>query len=331
MKLIRMKKLFLFIIGIVVLFSACSKGIVSPKPDMDYKQEMRQFVQNISAFARSQHHGFIVIPQNGVELVSLTGDETGKADTTYLSAIDGLGQEDLFYGYTNDNKATPSSVSNYLVHFLDLAKNTSKVQVLVTDYCSDHAKMDDAFNKNQQKDYLSFAADQRALDNIPDYPSSVSGENNTVIAQLSQAKNFLYLINPDNRYVSPQDIVNAVKSTNYDVLIMDLFFNGKSYTAQQMNELKQKANGGKRLLIAYMSIGEAEDYRYYWQTDWSKNPPSWLEKEDPNWKGNFYVRYWNPTWQNLIYGNQDSYTQKIINAGFDGVYLDIIDAFERYE
>ena len=94
--------------------------------------------------------------------------------------------------------------------------------------------MDDAFNKNQQKDYLSFAADQRALDNIPDYPSPVSGENNTVIAQLSQAKNFLYLINPDNRYASPQDIVNAIKSTNYDVLIMDLFFNTKPYTAQQL-------------------------------------------------------------------------------------------------
>ena len=324
-----MKSFFLFFTGLIILFSSCGKG--TENSAIDYKQEMRQFVQHISAFARNQHPGFVVIPQNGVELVSLTGDETGKADTTYLAAIDGLGQEDLFYGYTNDNKATSSDVSNYLVHFLDLAKNTSKVQIMVTDYCSDYAKMDDAFNKNHQKDYLSFAADQRALDNIPDYPSSVSGENNTVIAQLSQAKNFLYLINPDNRYASSQDFVDAIKSTNYDVLIMDLFFNSKPYTAQQMNDLKQKANGGKRLLIAYMSIGEAEDYRYYWQADWSKNPPAWLEKENPKWKGDFYVWYWNPTWQNLIYGTRDSYTQKIIDAGFDGVYLDIIDAFERYE
>ena len=29
-------------------------------------------------------------------------------------------------------------------------------------------------------------------------------------------------------------------------------------------ELKIKDNGGKRIVIAYLSIGEAEDYRYYW-------------------------------------------------------------------
>jgi hypothetical protein len=31
------------------------------------------------------------------------------------------------------------------------------------------------------------------------------------------------------------------------------------------------------------------------------------------------------------YGNQDSYINKIVSAGFDGVYLDIIDAFEYFE
>ena len=38
-----------------------------------------------------------------------------------------------------------------------------------------------------------------------------------------------------------------------------------------------------------------------------------------------------PQWQNIIYGNESSYLTKISDAGFDGVYLDIIDAFEYYE
>ena len=40
---------------------------------------------------------------------------------------------------------------------------------------------------------------------------------------------------------------------------------------------------------------------------------------------------WNKDWQNIIYGNENSYLNKIIDANFDGVYLDIIDAFEYYE
>ena len=80
-----------------------------------------------------------------------------------------------------------------------------------------------------------------------------------------------------------------------------------------------------------MSIGEAEDYRYCWQSSWSTNRPSWLDAENPNWEGNYKVKYWNKDWQNIIFGNSSSYTQKVINAGFDGVYLDIIDAFEYYE
>ncbi|MCK4783235.1 MAG: endo alpha-1,4 polygalactosaminidase [Desulfobacteraceae bacterium] len=81
----------------------------------------------------------------------------------------------------------------------------------------------------------------------------------------------------------------------------------------------------------YMSIGEAEDYRYYWQTGWKEGNPAFLDKEDPNWKGNFYVRYWDTDWQKIIYGNDNSYLKKILDAGFDAVYLDLIDAFEYFE
>ncbi len=80
-----------------------------------------------------------------------------------------------------------------------------------------------------------------------------------------------------------------------------------------------------------MSIGEAEDYRYYWNTSWTSNPPDWLAAENPDWPGNFKVQYWHQDWQDIIFGNNNSYSKKIIDAGFDGVYLDIIDAFEFFE
>ncbi len=84
-------------------------------------------------------------------------------------------------------------------------------------------------------------------------------------------------------------------------------------------------------MIAYLSIGEAEEYRYYWQPEWLQNLLAWLLEENLDWPGNHKIHYWDPEWQAIICGNRDSYLAKILAAGFDGVYLDLIDAFEYFE
>ena len=313
--------------------SSCGKEkITEPSPgDKNYKQEMRNFVQNISVYAKGMNPDFIIIPQNGAELVSTTGDDSGSPNMNYINAIDGMGQEDLFYGYNADDQATPSTENQWIRIFLDMAKNNGTVKIMVTDYCSTHSKMDDSYAKNNSSGYISFAANHRELDNIPDYPVPIYNENADTITSLQDAKNFLYLINPDNGYASSQDFVNAVKNTNYDCIIMDLFYKGQEFTPSQIQELKQKANGGRRLLVCYMSIGEAENYRYYWKSDWTVGNPSFIVKENPNWPGNFCVQYWDAEWQNIIFNNDSSYLKKILDAGFDGVYLDKIDAFDEFE
>ena len=40
------------------------------------------------------------------------------------------------------------------------------------------------------------------------------------------------------------------------------------------------------------SVGEAEDYRFYWRKGWKAGSPSFLGKENPQWKHNYAVRYW---------------------------------------
>jgi len=45
----------------------------------------------------------------------------------------------------------------------------------------------------------------------------------------------------------------------------------------------------------------------------------------------YKVQYRKKNWQNIIYGKDNSYLNKILDTGFDGVYLDIIDAFEYLE
>ncbi len=315
----------------LIIFSSCSKNDDSiPTNETDFKQKMREFVIGISQYSKVINPNFNIIPQNGIELVSVNGENTQQQNTAYLNAIDANGQEDLYYGYDNDNEATPASTISYLKEFLDLSKKSNK-KILVTDYCSTPSKIDNSYLQNNNSGYVSFAASKRELNSIPNYPATIYQENNAIVTSMLQVKNFLYLINPVN-YSSKGSFINAVTATNYDLLIMDLFFNdGTQFTATEINQLKIKANGGRRLVISYMSIGEAENYRYYWDSNWNTNKPSWLDSENPDWAGNFEVKYWNADWQNIIYGNDNSYLKKILNAGFDGVYLDIIDAYEYFE
>lgn len=314
----------------LLLLSSCNKDKDLPEDGVVYTQEMRDFVIGISEYAKAINPNFYIIPQNGIELVSTNGEEDGTPNSIYLNAIDGNGQEDLFYGYDQDDHSTPNNENNYLRSFLNISKNAGN-KILVTDYCSTHSNMSDSYTQNSTNGYTSFSANHRELDNIPIYPNQIFSENNNQIALLSEIQNFLYLINPSN-FSSKTDFINAVTSSNYDLLIMDLFFHdGIEFTSDEIDQLKNKANGGSRLVISYMSIGEAEDYRYYWNSSWENDKPAWLDSENPDWEGNFKVKYWYQDWQNIMYGNENSYLKKVLEANFDGVYLDIIDAYEYYE
>lgn len=323
-----MKKIAILLLAFVVL--SCNKDDSPPENDgenRNFRQDMRDFVIGISQKAKGIKPNFAVIPQNGIELVTENSEDNGAVSQAYLNAIDGNGQEDLFYGYDNDDEATPSDVSSYLKGFLNVSKNSGKT-ILVTDYCSTPSKMNNSYQVNAANNYVSFSDPERSLNVIPsDIPNSM---NASVVTNLAQAKNFLYLVNPEN-FASKTAFINAVVATNYDAVIMDFFLNDETFTASEINQLRNKANGGKRIVICYMSIGEAEDYRYYWESSWNTSKPNWLVNENPDWPGNFKVKYWNEDWQNIIYKNSDSYLNKILTADFDGVYLDIIDGFEYFE
>jgi cysteinyl-tRNA synthetase len=321
----------------LILKSLCSFFVVvaincikhGDEEAQDYREDMRTFVQGISSYAKSYGGSFIIIPQNGHELLTETGESDGVIASAYTGAIDGVGREDLFYGYDEDNVATPAPERDYMIAFLDRAEDEN-VEVLVTDYCWTPSYVDNSYSQSEICGYASFAAHRRELDSIPAYPLNPHNANTSDISSLAEVKNFLYLINPE-LFADKVSFLDALATTDYDLLIIDLFFNGETLTAQDIASLKVKNSGGSRLVIAYMSIGEAEDYRYYWKTEWESSPPEWLAEQNPNWEGNYKVEYWHPEWQSIIFGNNSSYCKRILDAGFDGVYLDIIDAFEYFE
>lgn len=329
------KKAKIPVVLLICFTLSCLNSCKKDSDDSDvsnsiYRKEMRNFVIGISQNAKAAHPGFLIIPQNGIELITENGEADGTTSIDYLAAIDANGQEDLFYGYANDDVPTLPNERDYLIDFLTLSKNNGNI-ILVTDYCSTLNKMDHSYAQNQSRGFVSFAADHRELDHIPTYPDPIFAENSENIESINQVKNFLYLINPAG-FNSKQAFIDSVADTNYDLIIMDLFSSDNvEFTSDEIAQLKTKANGGSRLVVCYMSIGEAEDYRYYWNPEWNTTKPGWLQSENPDWPGNYKVKYWDPDWQTIIYGNSDSYLSKILAADFDGVYLDIIDGFEYFE
>ncbi|MFQ3661833.1 MAG: MJ1477/TM1410 family putative glycoside hydrolase [Chloroflexaceae bacterium] len=131
-------------------------------------------------------------------------------------------------------------------------------------------------------------------------------------------RNWVYWLNSPN--------LDAIKATNYNLAVIDYSRDGTAsgrFTASEIASLR--STGCQRRVLAYLSIGQAEQYRSYWMSGWRVGNPSWLVAADPDWPENYYVRYWDPEWQAIVY----NYLDQILAAGFDGVYLDRVDAYTQ--
>lgn len=132
---------------------------------------------------------------------------------------------------------------------------------------------------------------------------------------------------------SPQNVAGWTFSTQNNSLDFLLKSDSKlmvlDYSQKNSNEIQTAKNSiaalnqaGKEI-VSYLSIGESEPYRSYYQSSWKTNPPSWMGKENPEWAGSRKVKYWEPEWQKIVFNALD----KIIECGFNGIYLDIVDGY----
>ena len=134
----------------------------------------------------------------------------------------------------------------------------------------------------------------------------------------------------------------VAQAAPYDLLVVDAtagLDTGKGFTRDEVEQLKHGPGGRRRIVISYLSIGEAEDYRadYFSPEYMEEEAPDWLMKENPQWKGNRIIRFCNEGWQKTILGDDEgrnvysgdapSPLYKLLELGFDGVYLDRVDVY----
>jgi cysteinyl-tRNA synthetase len=120
--------------------------------------------------------------------------------------------------------------------------------------------------------------------------------------------------------------LDDIARSRYELAVIDYSADAGAkgeFSPHEIDALRH--SGCERRVLAYLSIGEAERHRYYWQPTWRPGSPDWIVGEEPEWPGDYRIRYWDPAWRRLVF----AYLDKILEQGFDGVFLDWVITYDE--
>jgi cysteinyl-tRNA synthetase len=109
--------------------------------------------------------------------------------------------------------------------------------------------------------------------------------------------------------------VKKLLATKAELMVLD----PDAYSSKEVKAIR--AAGIK--VLAYLSVGEAEKYRRYFS---QLQGTDLIIEENPDWSENFRVKFWKPLWKRIL----SDYSKEILNKGFDGLFVDIVDAWENF-
>ncbi|NUP15714.1 MAG: glycoside hydrolase [Streptomyces sp.] len=119
--------------------------------------------------------------------------------------------------------------------------------------------------------------------------------------------------------------LDALTRGPYQLAVIDLARDASAsyFTPDEISRLKRS---GKKVL-AYFEIGSLEWFRPDYPA-FRKRNPDLIIREWSDWPGEYFVKYWDDRWwEEAIKPRVD----RAIAAGFDGVFLDTVVAYDEIE
>lgn len=301
----------------------------------EYRALMREIVIELSDYARARDPSFALAIRPGFELLRWDKREFFLAEAKrgpgmiisedaitpmglpmrrFMQAIDGIALSNQFCG---EGRSLPE-----LQRFQAMG-----VAMMSVEHCSNDAAALRALEQSQAALMISHADTDRTdlFDRVP--VRRPFGENPDNTETLEDARNML-VATESRPYGSRADWLMAVGGNNYDIVVVDAFYNGKeSLTKDEVHSLKFKKLGARRMVLAWLDVGYASEDRFYWEPEWAPTSPSWIVSRQRDRVGTYAIEYWHPRWKSII----GRYFQGIMDLGFDGVLLNGTDAYLRFE
>ena len=148
--------------------------------------------------------------------------------------------------------------------------------------------------------------------------------------KLRQVKSWAYQI----QGLEDEGAVDALAHSDYDLIVVEPVRSLKGSEDFDTAGMVARLHDEGKLVLAYVDVGEAEDYRRYWGDDWvapsadEPGEPDFLITVDPaGWSGDYPVAFWDERWKDILIYDDDSLMDMVLDDGFDGVYLDWIEAY----
>ena len=319
---------------------------VPPKQVTNFRETLRHNVEMLSNYAYHRDKNFQIIIHEGQELLNkslweyhLSGYNEARARPTQAEDPSFLFKFKKHRYGTNDVIGTP--VPEYLNNITGIVLNkiyslnrtinpgllASRLKIIAFDLCTAPKTCMDYIQKSVASNILlqTGSSATTIFSRIDEQP--VINENARNIFKLSDAKNILYL-NDESSFRNKYDLIKQLRDTNFDIVIIrPQFKNKESYTANEVNSLKFKKNGTRRLIFAEMNLTEANPEQYYWKKKWQLGKPSWLRRKSFSNQDSVIVEYWNDEWRKII-GN---HFKSILDTKYDGAIFTGLENHKYFE
>ncbi|MGB0695599.1 MAG: alpha-1,4-polygalactosaminidase [Rhodospirillaceae bacterium] len=312
---------------------------IAPENYPNWRDDMREIINTLSEFARAQNPDFITLLRGGVFLATMSQREldvatlaqpdgvplppsalrqVGAFERRFLRNVSGFVMEDLYCRETGRERPDAEIRRRLL--------QESKVLISL-EHCNTPAEAAEAIGLGATDRVLVAAGTDGdgVFDELPALEPFMT--NAKSIQEPDRATNVFAMLS-SRRFARKDDWIGAMTLLNHDILIVDPFFNGDiPLDVDDVERLKYKFIGARRQVIARLTVGFAEDTRYYWQSDWTVGNPPFLTGFLPGNDGTYWVDYRNQQWREIVGATYAG----LMALGFDGVMLDGIAVVFRDE
>ncbi len=229
----------------------------------------------------------------------------------YLHSVDAVVLNNFYCGNNKENRIVAKH-------------NLGKITI---EQCNDEDALASAYINAMIDKKISyvFTDIDKAFNNTDEHNDLNDSSAN--IYTIDDAQNILFLTDITN-YKDKDALIEALAKTNYDIIVIPaLYDSGSIFSAADIERIRFKHNGAKRLLIATLNVSEASPEDYFWDKDWKQNHPEWLVRKSFSTEDAYITQYWHPQWQEII----SRYFRDIIRTGFDGVFFTGVENYKYFE